>query len=136
MIETTCLCGAVHVAVAARPEFINECNCALCRKSGARWAYLDPAEVTVSGATSRFLRTDKPDPGAELHFCPTCGTTTHFVLSESAVARFGNTMMGVNLRLAPDAALAGIELRFPDGAAWDGEGAFGHVRDAILIGVG
>ena len=39
-------------------------------------------------------------------------------------------MMGANMRLADEADLAGIELRYPDGRAWSGEGEFGHAREA------
>lgn len=134
MIALSCHCGAVRLELARRPDFVNECNCTLCGKTGARWAYLDPAEVSVEGETDGYRRTDKADPAAEIRFCPTCGVTTHFVLTESAVARFGNTMMGVNTRLADETDLAGIELRYPDGRAWSGEGEFGFVREARVLG--
>lgn len=42
--------------------------------------------------------------------------------------------MGVNMLLADEADLAGLELRFPDGAAWPGEGDFTYVREARVIG--
>ena len=83
----SCLCGHVSLTIEQRPDFINECNCALCGKSGARWGYFHPTQVTVAGSTSGFSRGDKPDPSAEIHFCPTCGSTTHFTLTESAVAK-------------------------------------------------
>jgi hypothetical protein len=135
MLTLSCLCGQVHVTVDRRPDHINECNCTLCRKSGARWGYFDPAEVDVAGATQGYRRDDKADPNAEIHFCRNCGATTHFVLTESAIARFGrNSVMGVNMWLAEERALAGIELRYPDGEAWSGEGGFGYVRAARIIG--
>jgi hypothetical protein len=56
------------------------------------------------------------------------------VLTESAAARFGNSLMGVNMRLADDRDLAGIELRFPDGRAWSGDGDFTYVRDPLILG--
>jgi hypothetical protein len=55
-------------------------------------------------------------------------------LTASAVARFGDSVIGVNMRLADEGDLAGIELRYPDGRAWPGEGAFGYVREARIIG--
>jgi hypothetical protein len=60
--------------------------------------------------------------------------TTHFVMTESAIAKFGgDSMMGVNMWLADSEDLAGIELRFPDGRAWQGEGSFNYVRPARII---
>ncbi len=43
-------------------------------------------------------------------------------------------MMGVNMLLADERDLAGIELRFPDGQAWAGAGEFTYVRRARIIG--
>ena len=134
MLNLTCLCGHVRVDVQKRPDFINECNCLLCGKSGAQWAYFHPSDVSVEGATKGYSRSDKEDPAAEVHFCETCGSTTHFVLTPGAVAKFGNVQMGVNMRLADEADLAGIELRYPDGRAWPGEGGFVYVREARVIG--
>jgi hypothetical protein len=101
---------------------------------GARWAYFHPSDFRVVGVTTGYSRDDKADPAAEIHFCATCGSTTHFVLTASAVAKFGNVQVGVNARLADERDLAGVELRFPDGRAWPGEGAFGYVREARVIG--
>ena len=134
MLSLSCLCGQVRIELPQRPEFINECNCTFCSKSGARWAYFHPSDVAITGATSGFSRSDKEDPAAELRFCADCGSTTHFVLTPSAVAKFGNVQVGVNMRLADEADLAGIELRYPDGRAWPGTGNFGYVREARIIG--
>jgi hypothetical protein len=46
------------------------------------------------------------------------------------------SVMGVNMRLADESDLAGIELRYPDGQAWSGEGAFGYFSRARIIGPG
>ena len=129
-MSLNCLCGAVTVAIEQRPEYIHDCNCILCTKSGAHWGYFHPNEVKAEGATEGYSRADKESPNAEVHFCPKCGATTHFVLTESAVARFGNVVMGVNMWLADPSDLRGIELRFPDGRAWPGEGDFAYVREA------
>ena len=134
MLQLSCLCGRIRVETAKPPDFIHECNCTLCRKAGARWGYFHPSEVSVQGEAEGYCRDDKADPNARLQFCARCGVTTHFVLTENAVARHGNVVMGVNMRLADERDLAGIELRFPDGQAWSGEGGFGYVREARIIG--
>ncbi|HEX7822205.1 MAG TPA: aldehyde-activating protein [Sphingobium sp.] len=134
MMKFSCLCGQVRIEITSRPAFIHECNCTLCSKSGARWSYLHPSEAHVEGATQGYSRADKDDPAAEIHFCPTCGSTTHFVLTPSAVAQYGNSQMGVNMWLADAKDLVGMELRYPDGRGWSGEGGFGYVRDASIIG--
>ena len=130
----SCLCGQVRVTVDQRPEFINECNCTLCRKTGARWGYFTPSHVCINGPTRGYRRADKQDPNAEVHFCAACGATTHFVLTENAVAKFGNTLLGVNMGLADQRELCGVEVRYPDGQAWSGAGAFGYVREPRVLG--
>ena len=106
-----CHCGAVTLAVARQPEYLNDCNCTLCTTRGGHWGYFRPAEVTITGATTAYVRTDTPDPALATHFCPVCGTTTHWV----SVMREPYDRMGVNMRLFPAAARAGVELRHVDG---------------------
>lgn len=130
----TCHCGRVRLHVPKPPDFLHDCNCTLCAKTGARWAYFHPSEVEVAGGTTAYVRQDKAEAGAEIRFCPACGTITHFTLVEAAAARFGNSVMGVNMGLAEEAELAGVELRFPDGRGWSGEGGFAYVRPARILG--
>ena len=130
----SCHCGGARLTAEKPPEYINECNCTLCGKTGARWGYFVPSEVSLDGATTGYRRADKQDPNAEIHFCAQCGCTTHFVLTEGAVSRFGNTLMGVNMWLADARDLRGVEVRYPDGQAWSGVGGFGYVREPRVIG--
>jgi hypothetical protein len=92
------------------------------------------SSVSVEGTARGYSREDKADPAAEIRFCAKCGSTTHFTLTASAASRFGNNLMGVNMRLADERDLAGIELRYPDGQAWSGEGDFSYVPEARIIG--
>lgn len=132
----TCFCGGVRLDTSRKPDFVHACNCALCRKAGAHWSYFEPAEVAVSGPTTSYRRHDKPEPGVDVHFCSSCGSTTHFRLTEAAVRVHGDVMMGVNTGLAEESELEGIELRYPDGRNWSGEGEFGYVRPARIFGAG
>lgn len=134
MLNLSCQCGDIRIEIEKQPDFINECNCTACRKTGAHWAYFHPSQVRVEGAATGFSRKDKDDPAAEFQFCAKCGSTTHFVLTASAASKFGNSLMGVNMLLADERDLAGIELRYPDGQAWSGEGDFGYVREARILG--
>lgn len=134
IMELSCHCGHVVVQTAKRPEFINECNCSLCRKSGAIWAYFTPDEVRTSGETGRYSRSDKAQATVAVHFCMTCGSTTHFELTDEIISRDGNALIGVNMYLANPEELSGIELRYPDGRSWSGVGDFGYVKESIVIG--
>ena len=134
--KASCHCGRVQLRIAHQPEFMNDCNCSLCGKAGAIWGYYAADEVEVVGETQGYSRSDYPNPAVRIHFCGNCGVTTHWTLTESFAAENPNEAgrMGINMRLFDDAAKAGVELRFPDGAAWDGEGAYGFVREAVVWG--
>lgn len=129
-----CHCGQVTVEVAARPDYINECNCSLCHSHGVWWGYYPPDQVAVTGETRIYQRTDRDEPAVDLHFRGTCGCTTHWTLLPAFIERIGlDTIMGVNMRLFDRAALAGVELRFPDGKAWNGVGDWGFVKEAEIF---
>lgn len=133
-MKVSCLCGQIRIELKKRPDYINECNCTLCSKSGARWGYFHPSEVSVEGTARGYCREDKAAPATRIQFCANCGSTTHWTLTASAAAKYGDTLMGVNMLLADEKDLAGIELRYPDGRSWSGEGAFGYVREPRIIG--
>jgi hypothetical protein len=134
MLKLSCHCGQIRIEIKKRPDFVNECNCTLCSKAGARWGYFRPSEVSVEGTAKGYRRHDRTDPASEIKFCGNCGSTTHFTLTESAILKFGNVQVGVNMGLADESDLAGIELRYPDGRAWSGGSDFGYVREARIIG--
>jgi hypothetical protein len=131
----SCLCGAVSVTIEARPEFIHDCNCSLCRRAGAAWGYFSSGSVTISGNTTFFVRRDKSVAGAEVHSCERCAATTHFELTKSFKAQNPSAdQVGVNMKLFDPDELEGVEVRFPDGRNWPGEGPFGYRRAAATIG--
>jgi hypothetical protein len=114
MIEAVCHCGAVRVAVPAPPEQVTDCNCSICRRLGARWAYYPASQVTITGsdATDTYVRHDGPNMGdLALHHCRTCGCTTHWSSLDPAVDR-----MGVNTRLMEPEVLAEARVHRFNGA--------------------
>lgn len=36
MLQLTCHCGRTRIELQEPPDYINECNCTLCNKTGAR----------------------------------------------------------------------------------------------------
>ncbi len=129
-----CLCGAVNVSIDTKPAFIHDCNCSFCRKSGGAWGYFPTGQVRTSGETRSFLRTDKANAAAAVHACTICGGTTHWVLSEAFRTQNPTVdLMGVNMRLFDPDTLDGVDVRFPDGKGWTGEGPFRYRRQAMTI---
>jgi hypothetical protein len=130
----SCHCHAVKIVLNHKPDFINDCNCSLCSKAEAIWGYYHPRDVQISGETGSFTRVGLPNPAVEIHFCKGCQTTTHWVLTETYKQGSGVTdTMGVNMHLFDESELQGVELRFPDGKAWFGEGEYGYRKKPVII---
>lgn len=113
-MKGACACGSVAVSVQRKPEYINFCDCSLCRRVGAAWGYYDLAEVSVTGELTSFVRRDLDEVYLATEFCPTCGTTVRWV----PLPDRDSQRAGVNMRLFDPAEIAGIESRFPSGLDW------------------
>jgi len=109
-----CACGAVTVTVERKPDYINFCNCSLCRKTGGAWGYFRAGEVSVAGQLAGFERSDIDEVFLTTQFCPACGSAVRWV----PLAHLTEDRVGVNMRLFEPEELAGIETRFPDGINW------------------
>lgn len=107
MIQAACHCGAVTYEVDEAPSEVTDCNCSLCHKHGALWAYYEQG-VAIHGETVAYLQGDRT---LTTHHCPTCGCITHWKAVDPAYLR-----MGVNSRLMPPAVLEGMRVKRLDGA--------------------
>ena len=107
MTEGACHCGAVRLALPCAPAEVTDCDCSICHAYGVLWAYYDPAEVSVEGATDTYGRGAR---SIAFHRCRICGCVTHW----APVARDPNRM-GVNARLLSREVLAAARRRRLDG---------------------
>ena len=55
MIEATCHCGAVRLRVPQRPRTLTDCNCSICRRYGALWAYYPSQQVSVPAGQGNLV---------------------------------------------------------------------------------
>jgi len=106
----SCHCGRVTIALPARPEYLNRCNCTVCTKLGTLWGYYTATEVGIAGETRAYRRADVETPLLDFNFCAVCGVTTHW----SPTEHFDSPRLAVNMRLFEPAELAGVEVRYGD----------------------
>lgn len=114
MMEASCHCGAVRLSVEAAPAEVTECNCSICRRLAARWAYYSPADVKMpkAGSTQPYVWGDRM---LAFHRCKSCGVTTHWQSLDGSKDR-----MAVNARLFDDIDWDEIRIRHFDGATtWE-----------------
>jgi hypothetical protein len=109
MIRAVCHCGAASLTVPAPPSEVTECNCSVCRRLAARWAYYNPSEVTLPdpASTQVYVWGERM---VAFHRCKACGVVTH---TQSLGAR---DRMAVNARLMDDLDWDTVRVRPFDGA--------------------
>jgi hypothetical protein len=113
VLTASCHCGAVRVEVPRRPRSLTNCNCSICRRYGALWAYYKPAAVRVicePGATAGYSWRSK---AIRFVRCNNCGCITHYERPDGSPER----LIGVNARNFEPQELGMARIRRLDGAS-------------------
>lgn len=110
MIEGSCHCGAVRWSFDGIPDGATACNCTVCRRYGALWAYdFVDERIKTSGPTNMYIR----GTAIEFHFCLTCGCIAFWRALK--LESDGKRRIAVNLRLTEPALVANIPIDHFDG---------------------
>jgi hypothetical protein len=125
MIEGSCHCGAARWRFDRVPDSATACNCTLCRRYGALWAYgWRDEEIHLSGPTRTYRR----GTAIDFHFCESCACIVSWQTPEPGAD--GRRWIAVNLRLAEPDDVAGIPLDHFDGLhTFKDLGQKGRVKD-------
>ncbi len=114
MLKGTCHCGALSWTLEGDPGSITACNCALCRRYGALWAYdYENERIQLAGPSKTYTRPGKADPALEMHFCATCGCVAAW--RGLRLEADGRRRVAVNIRLAEPEAVAHLPIDHFDG---------------------
>ncbi len=112
MLEGTCHCGEVSWTLATLPKSATACNCTICRRYGALWAYgYIGDDIQTNGRTTAYRRHDSGD--IDFHFCATCGCVTHYVVTIGD--EHGRVRAAVNLRTSDLSPISEIPIRHFEG---------------------
>jgi hypothetical protein len=113
MVTATCHCGAVRIHLPRAPRTVTSCNCSICRRYAALWAYCKATSVRIEvprGGLSKYSWRRK----VRTYFrCKRCGCVTHYMYKKKGPAY----PVAVNARNLEPAALRGVRIRKLDGAA-------------------
>lgn len=114
VIEGQCHCGRVRWQIDGPVDRATACNCTMCRRSGALWAYgFDLENIRVTAAEGDQTAYVHGDRTLALMFCRTCGNVTHWRAVEPGAD--GRRRAAVNLRMAEPAAVAAVAIHHFDG---------------------
>jgi hypothetical protein len=100
MVRAACHCGSVRITIEPAPVWVLDCNCSICRRYGALWAYawdriatraLDVTLVQGAEALEAYIWGDRE---LGFHRCRHCGCITHHTALDEP-----DKIRGVNARM-------------------------------------
>lgn len=117
-VSIKCQCGAFRITVPFWPNDVNECQCSICYRYGAKWGYYldDSIKYEKLDDTVEELRYSWHTKTNHFCHCGRCGSTLYWQRTEKGrklMAELGKEVYsGVNMRLLGPKALATIEHRY------------------------
>ena len=113
MLVASCHCGAVRLEVARKPRRLTDCNCSICRRYGALWAYYSRKSARLACPEDAIQTYVWGDGRLEFCRCRICGCVTH----HERVRKTPDNTVGVNARMMDPEAIADVKIRKLDGAS-------------------
>ena len=78
----SCSCGQLTAQVNSEPVRVSICHCLACqRRTGSVFgeqARFSRESVTISGASTEYVRVGDEGSKVKFHFCPVCGSTVYY----------------------------------------------------------
>jgi hypothetical protein len=115
-MTASCHCGAITIEVPGAPAYAIDCNCSICRRTRALWAFYPEAAVRIDGDPERTEDYVWGEKSLRTVRCRTCGCVTHW----KTLQPNGDGRMGVNMANFAPEVVAALEVRQFDGAdTWE-----------------
>ena len=111
MLNGACHCGQVRIDLPDHPAALVNCNCSICRRIGALWAFYERDDLRIAGHPEHTTGYVWGARTITTFRCNGCGCVTHW---EPLAA--GKTKFGINLRNFDPHELGEVRLRRFDGA--------------------
>lgn len=112
MLQGKCHCGEVRWTLDHLPRSVTACNCTVCRRYGALWAYgFIGYDIHLTGRTKTYRRGEDGD--IDFHFCARCGCVALYVAS--CENEDGDRQAAVNLRMCDPSRIHELPIRHFDG---------------------
>jgi len=112
MIIGNCHCSAIKIELSEPPVAGTRCNCSICRKYAAVWAYYTEQTVQICTGTTPTATYCWGDKFIKFHHCVKCGCVTHY----TSTAKGNSDRIAVNLNMMSEQDIANVKIRNFDGA--------------------
>jgi hypothetical protein len=113
MLHASCHCGAVKFEIARKTSTLTACNCSICIRYGALWAYYKKKGVKVIAKPKALRHYRWGSKTIEFYYCRKCGCLTHY---EAVKKKGPETRIAVNARMMDSKEVAETKVYFFDGA--------------------
>jgi hypothetical protein len=97
--------------VPSEPEYLIDCNCSICRRYGALWAFYESEVVDLVGRPEEMTAYIWGQRSIRTMRCTTCGCVTHW----EPITPGAGTRFGVNMRNFDPNVTEGVKVRKFDG---------------------
>lgn len=111
MINAECHCGNIKLTANRLPASVTSCNCSICHRYGALWAYYTPDDIHINEVTPSSVYS-WGEKDIEFHHCTICGCVTHYV----GVKEYSGTRVAINARMIKQEEISSVPVRYFDGA--------------------
>jgi hypothetical protein len=100
-----CHCGEVRFEVTTDLGNVVSCNCSICQKRGALWAFVPPEQFALRAGGDDVKDYQFGKKTIHHFFCPQCGVGAF----SRGRAPNGNEMIAVNVRCLDDVDIAALK---------------------------
>ena len=111
-LTASCHCGTVKIHVKRAPRTVTRCNCSLCRRYGALWAYYGAGAVAIEAPQGSLASYSWRRRVRAYFRCRRCGCVTHYKYRR----KWGSGTVGVNAANFEPEVLERVRIRRLDGA--------------------
>jgi hypothetical protein len=106
-----CHCGAIAYTVELDPATAITCNCSICSRLGAVWAFTPKTKFTLTKGDGRLGDYQFNKHVAHHRFCPSCGIESF----AQGKGKDGSDQVGINLRCCEGIDVNKLEPKQVDG---------------------
>ena len=111
--QGSCHCGQVTFELEARLEYVNECNCSVCRRMGSLWHGTSDKHLCITGGESELTLYQFGTRTAKHYFCRHCG------VHPFTRPRLDPSKWMVNVRCIDGVDLSSLKIRQFDGINYE-----------------
>jgi hypothetical protein len=112
MFGIKCHCGNIEISTDKIPTLLMRCNCSVCYRYAALWAYFTDKNTVIKIKNNSALSYSWGKEKIEFHHCTVCSCVTHY----TSITESGESRVALNVRMADKKSIAGIAIRDFDGA--------------------